>query len=218
MNLRFVSGLTAGIVVVAAAACAEIAAPSRGDFYEWRLVVGTDTLTYHWAPSSLPVKIWVEDQFDMPSHVARGILEWESAFLYHEYTAAVVADSSSADVIVRTIVAPPKLAQTLTRLWSGLRPECEGATDIDTVATRFQLQLPIRMYVWPRFDPTANDLTECFQVVAAHELGHTIGLFLHSFTPSDLMYFDPTATRLSNRDVNTAELNAHLTATMVPVR
>jgi len=218
MNLRFVSGMTAGIVVAAAAACSEIAAPSRADVYEWRLVVETDTLTYHWAPSSLPVKIWVEDQFDMPSHVARGILEWESAFLYNEYAAEVVADSGTADVIVRTIVAPPKLAQTLARVPSALRPECEGATDIDTVATRFQLQLPIRMYVWPRFDPTANDLTECFQVVAAHELGHTIGLFLHSFTPSDLMYFDPTATRLSNRDVNTAELNAHLTATMVPVR
>ena len=218
MNLRFVSGVTVGIVVVAAAACSEIAAPSRADAYEWRLVVGTDTLMYHWAPSALPVKVWVEDQFDMPSHVARGILEWESAFLYHEYAANVVADSGSADVIVRTIVAPPKLAQTVTRMRSGLRPECEGATDIDTVATRFQLQLPIRMYVWPRFDPTANDLTECFQVVAAHELGHTMGLFLHSFTPSDLMHFDPTATRLSNRDVNTAELNAHLTATMVPVR
>ncbi len=218
MNLRLVSGAAAALFAVTAAACSEIAAPSRADFYEWRLVVGSDTLSYHWVQGLLPVKIWVEDQFDMPSHVTRGILQWESAFLYNEYAAEVVADSGTADVIVRTIVAPPKLARTMARLGSALRPECEGATDIDTVATRFQLQLPIRMYVWPRFDPTQNDLTECFQVVAAHELGHTIGLFLHSNTPSDLMHFDPTATVLSRRDLNTAELNAHGPATMVPVR
>ncbi|NNG16957.1 MAG: matrixin family metalloprotease [Gemmatimonadales bacterium] len=218
MTTRLRSGLAAGVAALTAVACAEIASPSRGDVFEWRLVVGTDTLSFHWPASSLPVKIWVEDQFDMPSHIARGIAQWESAFLYNEYAAALVSDSTTADVLVRTITAPPKLAQTVARLPSMVRPECTGATDIDTVATRFQLQLPIRMFIWPRFDPVLNDLTECFQVVAAHELGHSLGLFVHSNTLNDLMYFDPTATRLSNRDINTAELNAHGPSTMTPIR
>lgn len=218
MTIRLLSGIAAGIAAITAVACSEIAAPSRQDAYEWRLIVGTDTLAFHWPAASLPVKIWVEDQFDMPSHIARGIAQWESAFLYNEYAATLVSDSTGADVLVRTIIAPPKLAQTLTRLPSLVRPECTGVTDIDTVATRFQLQLPMRMFIWPRFDPVLNDLTDCFQVVAAHELGHSLGLFQHSFTPSDLMHFDPTATQLSARDIHTAELNAHGPSTMTPIR
>lgn len=147
MTIRLLSGIAAGIAAITAVACSEIAAPSRQDAYEWRLIVGTDTLAFHWPAASLPVKIWVEDQFDMPSHIARGIAQWESAFLYNEYAATLVSDSTGADVLVRTIIAPPKLAQTLTRLPSLVRPECTGATDIDTVATRFQLQLPMRMFI-----------------------------------------------------------------------
>jgi hypothetical protein len=218
MTLRLFSGIAAGVAVIAAVACAEVAAPSRQDAYEWGLVVGTDTLTFHWPASSLPVKIWVEDQFGMPSHIARGMAQWEAAFLYHEYTAELVSDSTSADVLVRTSIAPPKLAQTLTRLPSMAPNDCAGFTDIDTVATRFQLQLPIRMFIGPLKDPVLNDLTECFQVVAAHELGHSLGLFQHSDSMPDLMFSVPTATQLSDRDINTAELNAHGPSTMVPTR
>lgn len=218
MTTRLLSGIAVAISAVMVAACAEVSAPNRSDVFEWRLVVGTDTLSFHWPGSSLPVKVWVEDQFDMPSHIASGIAQWESAFLYDEYMAELVSDSSVADVLVRTIPAPPKLARTLTRLPSLARLECTGATDIDTVATRFQLQLPIRVFVWPTFDPTRTDVQECFQVVAAHELGHTLGLFQHSFTQSDLMHFDPTATQLSRRDINTAEINAHEPSSMVPTR
>jgi hypothetical protein len=218
MTIRLLSGIATGIIVITAVACSEIAAPSRRDAYEWGRIVGTDTLTFHWPASSLPVKIWVEDQFDMPSHIARGIAQWESAFLYNEYAAQLVSDSTSADVLVRTTIAPPKLARTLMRLPSMVPTDCTGFTDIDTVATRFQLQLPIRMFIGPLKDPALNDLTECFQVVAAHELGHSLGLFQHSDSLRDLMHSVPTATQLSRRDINTAELNAHGPSNMVPTR
>ena len=138
--------------------------------------------------------------------------------MYHEYAAELVSDSTSADVLVRTIIAPPKLAQALTRLPSMVPNECTGATDIDTVATRFQLQLPIRMFIAPLKDPVLNDLTDCFQVIAAHELGHSLVLFQHSDSLSDVMHFNPTATQLSDRDIHTAELNAHGPSTMTPIR
>jgi len=218
MTIRSLSGLAAGVAVITAVACSEIAAPSRGDVYEWRRIVGADTLSFHWPASSLPVKIWVEDQFEMPAHIARGMEQWESAFLYNEYAAELVSDSASADVLVRTILAPPKLARTLMRLPSMVPTDCAGFTDIDTAATRFQLQLPIRMFIGPLRDPALNDLSECFQVVAAHELGHSLGLFQHSDSMRDLMHSVPTALQLSRRDINTAELNAHGPSTMVPTR
>ncbi len=218
MIARRTSVLALALAATMALACSDIASPNRADLYEWRLFVGNDTLSFHWPASRLPVRIWVEDQFDMPAHVALGIQQWESAFLYGEYAAEIVGDSSTADVLVRTIIPPPKTLRSLVRLPSALLPECGGATDIDTASTRFQLQLPVRMFVHPRFDPALVDLTTCFQVTATHELGHTIGLFQHSPTASDLMYFDPTVLALSGRDVRTAEINAHLTPTMVPVR
>ncbi len=197
-------------------ASSDLTAPLRTDIYEWRLVVGTDTLSFRWPASSLPVKIWVEDSLGMPQHIQRGIDQWRGAFLYGEYDARIVSDSLTADVLVRVLVPPPKPSPT--RLGSALAPGCEGATDVDTAATRFQLRLPMRVYVYPKFDPSQVDLTSCFEVTAAHELGHSLGLFRHTADTTDLMYSNPTARRLSGRDIRTAEVVYHFPANLVPVR
>jgi hypothetical protein len=75
---------------LAALACGDIGAPLRDDLFEWRLEApsipgpGLDTLSFHWSRDELPVRIWVEDAFDLPAHMARAIDVWESAFLYGE--------------------------------------------------------------------------------------------------------------------------------------
>jgi predicted Zn-dependent protease len=165
----------------------------------------------------LPVKIWVEDSLDMPARVQEGIDIWRDAFLYGEYDAVLVSDSSSADVLVRVTNGPAKTAGALRRL-STLLTGCGGETAFDNSASPFELQLPVRMYIYPKFDPELVDLTECFRITARHELGHSLGFFQHTSDIRDIMYGDPEATGLSARDVNTAQVLSHWPSNLVPTR
>ena len=214
--------IPAAVTVLAAWACAEIIGPTRGGLYEWRLFVPfdslgprIDSLTFHWPQSSLPVKYWVEDSLQAPAHVRAALERWKGAFLYREFDAVLVNDSNSADVIVLVLQPPVKPAPPGLRLRSML-PECEGATDIDTVATRHQFRIPARVYLNPRF--FTNALAACMEITATHEIGHSLGLFVHSADPLDVMFADPSAQRLSDLDVRTVEAIYHLLNEMVPTR
>jgi hypothetical protein len=205
-----------------ALACSDISSPSRGDTYEWRLFVplgagGLDTLSFHWPRSALPVKIWVENAGGLPDDVRHGIDLWKGAFLYGEWDATVVSDSSTADVIVHYTDTPPPGPPAI-RLASRLLPECVGATEIDTVATRFQLKLPVEMFVNAIVPANDPNLPRCLRVTAAHELGHSLGIFQHSPTPTDLMYSSPSVDGPSLPDAHTAEALSHFPPAMMPVR
>jgi len=198
-------------------ACSEASAPDRADLYEWRRFEGTDTLSFHWPQASLPVKIWVEDSLDMPARVSEAIAAWRAVFLYGEYDAVLVADSAIADVVVRVGSAPPMVAATTMRLRTAF-PGCEGETQVNNVADPFRIQLPMRIYLDPRYDPETNDLTPCFRVVATHELGHSLGIFQHSDSVDDIMFAQPVAPAPSERDANTAQVLSHWPANMTPTR
>ena len=206
------AALAAGLL-----SCSDSTAPARTQLYEWRLVVDTDTLSFHWPRSSLPVKIWVQDSLGMPAQVEDAIATWRAAFLYGEYDAVLVADSSTADVVVRVGPLPVKAVAAVGRLRT-MFPGCEGETIVDTAATRFQLQLPVRMYIHPKYDPALTDLSECFAITTTHELGHSLGLFRHTSDTLDIMYSFPQATALSARDINTAQALSHWPANMIPTR
>ena len=100
-------------LVVAGAACGDIATPIRTDFYEWRLIVpaasgsGDDSLTFHWPQERLPVRIWVEDAASLPVNVPaadRCLATRRSCTT--SSTRRSSSDSSTADVIVRAGSAP----------------------------------------------------------------------------------------------------------------
>lgn len=190
--------------------CADIASPSRNDVYEWRLTgPGTaDTLSFHWPSSRLPVKIWAQDTLDLTTHVQTGIQIWKAAFLYGEFDAVVVADSSVADVVV--LAGSPIKVGFSTWFESAMAPECEGGTAFELPEGSREIQLPITVLINARFDPATPGVSECLALTTTHELGHAIGIFAHSPVSSDLMYLDPTVSVLSARDRATAELAYHV--------
>jgi predicted Zn-dependent protease len=209
-------------VLMAGLACNDSSAPDLPAPYEWRLFLpdtsagpAVDTLSFHWPQSSRPIKIWIEAQYAVPARIQEGIILWRHVFRFGEWDATVVADSSIADVIVRTV----QLSATISgsaRLRTGFT-SCEGVTVIDTVATRFQLRVPVRMFVYP-LKPTAGDLDSCLHTVATHELGHALGIFQHSPDPQDIMYANPSVAQPSDRDASTATEVYRSPANMVPVR
>ena len=211
----------AAAAALATLACSDIGAPVRSDLYDWRLEApsvpgpGLDTLSFHWGRNEQPVRVWVEDAFGLPDHVARAIDVWESAFLYGEFEATLVSDSSTADVIVRGGTPEAKL-QGL-RLDSALRPECAGVTDLDIDVGAHELRLPIRVFVDPRSLPDDPGLEPCLALTSIHELGHAMGIFTHSEDPKDIMYTDPQVDLPSNRDITTAEAAYHTPANLQAV-
>ena len=198
--------------------CADIASPSRSEAYEWRRILPTgpgtaETLSFHWPRSSLPVKIWTEELLNLPFHVRNGVEQWEAAFLYGEFEAVSVSDSNAADVIVRAGTAV-KGGFSVIRLARSLAPECEGGTDFDLPPDSQEIQLPIRVFINPRFDPAAPGVDECLALTTTHELGHAIGILTHSPDAADIMYFDPSVQTLSTRDRATIERVYHTQPTL----
>ena len=214
--------LRLGLAALAALACGDIAAPVRGDLYEWRLEApsvpgpGLDTLSFHWDRTQLPVRVWVEDNGDLPGHISRAIDVWEAAFLYREFEATMVSDSTTADVIVRGGSPGPKLR--MKRLHSAMAPECAGATDLDVDVANTELRLPIRLFIDPRSLPDDPGIEPCLALTSIHEMGHALGIFAHSPHPEDIMYADPEVDLPSARDRRTAEAVYHTPATLEATR
>ncbi len=213
MTLRRPFILAAIAAIAATVACSDIVGPSRDKslgYYDWRLIVPGDSLTFHWPRNHLPVKYWVEDQYGLPGYMRKAITLWRGAFLYGEWDGTIVSDSTTADVIVRAIQPPPQGIP-------GRVPPCVGATDVDTVNTRFELRLPMRIYVYTTV-PGDTGLGSCLARVSTHEMGHSLGLFQHSKDSLDLMYGSPVVDQPSDKDIRTLLYATHIKADMVPVK
>ncbi len=219
--MKPVTSIIAAAVVAAAAAsaCADIGAPLRLDIYEWRRFEGSDTVSFHWPQEYLPVRIWVEDQFNLPAFADASIAQWRQAFLYHEYDAVQVPDSTGADVIVRYGPVPPGDDLLLDRgAIESFAPECQ-ATTLPNVDVPLRIaRLPMHVYLTARFDPSLPGTQACLALTLTHEIGHTLGLFAHSPHPEDIMYANPTVAVPSERDRTTAEVLYHQPATVRPSR
>ncbi|HEY7612471.1 MAG TPA: hypothetical protein VH764_05725 [Gemmatimonadales bacterium] len=218
---RFARWFTAAALLSGGLACGDIGAPTRGGLYEWRIETpaipgpGVDTLSFHWSKDQLPVRVWVEDAFELPAHMARAIDVWQSVFLYGEFEGTLVSDSSAADVIVRGTGPDDKLRRV--RLPSALAPECAGFTDLDIDVASHELRLPIRVFVDPRSLPDDPGLESCLALTSIHELGHAIGILVHSDDPDDIMYVNPEVDLPSARDKRTAEAAYHTPSSLQAV-
>ena len=209
------------LVTLLLTACTDIISPPRVDRYEYRLFIpdgtgGFDALAFHWPREMLPVKIWVADDSPLRSAVVKAINTWENSFLYGEFRGELVGNEAQADIVVRNIMAPPKLMSHV-RL-AAMAPQCRGETTFEADVVAETLTLPFEVYVWSRVAETDPNLATCYELTMLHEIGHALGLFAHSTSPDDLMYVDPVRNGLSDRDRATAEAAYHLPATVTPQR
>ncbi len=201
--------------------CTDIISPPRAEPYEYRLpiVQGGESyqIAFHWPRSALPVRLWVANDDPLRPAVARALGIWNDTFLYGEFQGILVDDVAGADIVIRNQVAPAKLSAASRRL-EVLAEECRGSTDFTADPVAGTLTLPFAVYVWPRTGPTDPGLATCYELTVLHEIGHALGLFVHSVEPTDLMYANPTRNGLSERDRATIEALYHLPATVTPVR
>lgn len=188
--------------------CSDILVPSRTPRYLSDLAGEV----FRWPSDRLPVRYFADTRGNMPDLVRTSLQVWEAQFLYGEFTGTMVGDSAAADVIVIWQDSiPPNVPPDTT----GALGACDGVTSyvIDSTGTMTE---PIHVQLRVRPGYSAPQVAACMRRVAAHELGHTLGILTHSPATTDLMYGTPATDTPTNRDRNTVQVLYHTTSTIAP--
>ncbi|HET9385226.1 MAG TPA: hypothetical protein VFO67_08770 [Gemmatimonadales bacterium] len=202
------------LFAVTAIGCGEIVVPERAPRYpaDHPALPGE---IFRWPADRLPVRYFADDRGTMRTLIGRGLDVWKQQFLYGEFTATLVSDSSAADVIVVwEDSVPPDVPPDTT----GAVGACTGVTNLqlDTTNTRITITEPLRVTIRVSGGFTTAQVAACLPRVTAHELGHTIGLLRHSSGSEDLMFGTPRVEFPTARDRRTAEVLYHTISTIGP--
>jgi predicted Zn-dependent protease len=195
-------------LLLVALGCSEILVPSRTPRYLSDLAGEV----FRWPGDRLPVRYFADTRGTMPDLVRTSLQVWEAQFLYGEFTGTVVSDSSAADVIV---IWQDSIPPNVPPDTAGALGACDGVTSYVIDSTGAMTE-PIRVQLRVRLGYTAPQVAACMRRVAAHELGHTLGILTHSPATTDLMYGTPATATPTNRDRNTAQVLYHTTSTIAP--
>lgn len=196
------------LLALLALGCGDILTPSRTPRYMSDLAGEV----FRWPGDRLPVRYFADTRGMMPALVRTSVRAWEDQFLYGEFTATLVGDSTAADVIVIWQDSiPPDVAPDT----AGALGACDGVTTfvIDSTGT---ITEPIRVQLGVRLGFTEPQVAACMRRIAAHEIGHSLGILTHSPATTDLMYGTPPTATPTNRDRNTAQVLYHTAPTIAP--
>jgi predicted Zn-dependent protease len=195
-------------VLLVALGCSEILTPSRTPRYLSDLAGEV----FRWPSDRLPVRYFADTRGMMPELVRTSLEVWEAQFLYGEFKGATVTDSTAADVIV---IWQDSIPPNVPPDTAGALGACDGVTSFVIDSTGAMTE-PIRVQLRVRLGYTEPQVAACMRRVAAHELGHTLGILTHSPATTDLMYGTPATDTPTNRDRNTVQVLYHTTPTITP--
>jgi predicted Zn-dependent protease len=202
-----------GLVVTAA--CDGAVAPARVSLYSYADTFAGQPVVFRWPASYLPIRYYAYPDDPLPRLVRRGLAQWEHQFLYGEFRAVLVADSTQADVIVafEGLAPPPAEPDTAIPV-----PACEGVTTPILAGTTLERPLRVTLRWFSGYAP--GQVAACLERVTPHELGHTLGLFNQSHAGADvtdLMHPFPQVYQPGPRDRTTVEVLYHSLPTVTPV-
>ena len=193
------------------AACNGLTMPDRTGGYSFQHTTG---FIFHWPVNRLPVRYWVAPASgSMPAYVVEGISAWRDQFLYGEFDGVLVADSTSADVVVHVSPDDPPDG-TLNDNPPELRA-CDGVTTFDVTPDN-HLTGPIAILVRWNNGFSADQIANCLERVTVHEVGHSLGIFRHSSDSLDLMAPNPLVRYPTINDRNTVERLYHTVPDVAP--
>ncbi len=208
MNARVALAIAVLTGGAGGAGCSDIVTPSRTPRY----LADNAGDTFHWPANRIPVRYFVDPRGALPRLVRNGLSVWQDQFLYGEFRAVVVADSTAADVIVRWQDTVPADVPPDT---TGALGACDGVTTYVLDSTK-TMTGPEHVALRVRLGYTLPQIAECFRRVVTHELGHSLGILSHSPATTDLMYGTPAIETPTERDRNTAQVLYHTPPTIFP--
>jgi predicted Zn-dependent protease len=208
------------LLAVAAAACNDPAIPDRAGVYAFAdtSIIGVDTTIYlfHWPATRLPVRFWADPRSNMRFLVARAVQIWEDQFLYGEFRGTLVADSTTADVIVTW---PDSVPPDVPPDTAAAPNSCGGVTSF-AYDTALLGPVHVELTVFAFGAATPGQVQSCLRRVAIHEIGHALGLGFpsnrHSSFDEDIMFGSPIVNYPSRFDRRTVEVLYHSTPTVGP--
>jgi predicted Zn-dependent protease len=171
---------------------------------------------FRWPQDRIPVRYYADPRGAMRAYVTRALDLWERQFLYGEFRAVLVSDSTRADVIVTwTDSVPPDVPPD-----EGAPVKaCGGTTTPDFDISGTALSGPIHTSLTVLASAaTPAQLAACMRRTVVHELGHTLGIFQEAPDPDTLyiMYFTPLVSAPADGDRRTVEVLYHTTPTIAP--
>ena len=217
---------SAAVALLAAAACESPSVPEETFAYDPRQLTGG--LVYHW-PAGRTISIWVDttaegavnaaadpgESFDLVQAVREGAGFWDGASHYGEFDFRFTDDRTDADVVVRYRQAPRVVDDVDCDVGSGAGETIFCLPEAGTVIPVLPLleggggRVKVDVVLDPLWVSDAllaqHGLTRerHFVQLAAHELGHVLGIGGHSPDAGDIMHALSIAARVSPGDAAT---------------